>query len=123
MSEVWLIESGQYSNYGVLAVAASEEDAIEICRRANGALNIYEELSYSPRSVVTPGDVVLTYTAWVNPAGNVTESEAEIGFESEVEGIVFDAGPTVAARASSPERAKKIAQDRAAQRKAEALGL
>jgi hypothetical protein len=128
VSEVWLIESGEYSNYRVHAVALSEEDAIEICRRANVPLNDYNQWEYSARSIVQPADVVLTYTAWARSPWDWEEDEglqvdADVGFEVQVEGVIFDTNSTVAARADSPERARKIAQDRAAQREAEALGL
>jgi hypothetical protein len=126
MSEpIWLITSGDYSDYTVHAVVRTEADASEVCRRANalhlGASSEMWEVSESV--LVEPDDVTLVYTesaamdgsrrAWNKVEVTVTQKDERVQD--------WPWGST--GRATSRERALKIAQDRAAKRRAEALGL
>lgn len=138
---VWLIEQGDYSAYIVVAVCASEAEAGRVCERLNTAENEYNQFTYSERNIVVADDVVLLWIDQANTAYDSTQRGyldalveprdpvPEIGFRHDVgimyECLIREGGPPafVRARALTADEARKIAQDRWYQLRAEAEGI
>jgi hypothetical protein len=59
VNEAWIIESGEYSSYHVLALCVSEEEAERVCAKIN-ATNPNDECFYSKGHFVTADDVVMS---------------------------------------------------------------
>lgn len=59
MTEAWIIESGEYSSYRVLALCVSEAEAEKVCAKIN-AINPNDGCFYSKRHFVTDDDVVMS---------------------------------------------------------------
>ena len=147
--KVWLIESGSYSDYGVFAVCATEEEAQRVVAKLNAAAgNDWEDWYYSSRHVVTADDLIAGWMAdsgfpWTKeeghdfdaPPGTLARRVYGSGLMLRQEEAEFAANPhawkdadgrTYGVRvngASSPEKAEKIARDALMKARAEELGL
>jgi len=122
--EMWVIESGDYSYYQVRAICATEEEARAACERANRMLEGSHEDRWecSPRPIIEAEDVSLLHWAQARADGTHISGYTRVGFRQDEGVVAWDSsGAWVTTEASTPERAAKIAQDRQAQLKAEAM--
>lgn len=116
--QVWLIESGSYSDYGVIAVCPDEDTARSICATLNGhGRTSYDPWEYSPRPLLTkPPQHV---TCWVAHDDGRIIPTTYLDFQAPEDGAQ-------AHRATwhrSEDAARKALQDRAARQSAINAGL
>ena len=124
--EVWIIESGEYSDYGVSAVCATEAEAKAVCDRWNLLDNrpesAYDRFTYSRRPIITADDVQLMNRYTIHDDGTVNPNIRTVVtiYANQVDYAYVSA---IGVYADSPERARKIAQDYRARQAAEAAGI
>jgi len=107
---VWLIESGDYSDYWVHGVALTEAEAVAVCEKANRYNDRFDHWTHSKRAVVTADDLVL--------ARHCYDTDM-----SELEFVVPGGDLSYMVAITDPEVLAKIEHDNDARRKAEQEGL
>lgn len=134
MDRAWIVTSGDYSDYTVVCVAPSEEEAEAICTKHNQLdprRGGYRDWCWSEVPLATAADVRMVPTfvyRWTQQLGGGWGPPVQ-GPEIEYEAGISDGEPGwnyiwgFRLTGHSPEHAAKIAQDREAQRRAEEAGL
>lgn len=148
MNEAWIIESGEYSSYRVLALCASEEEAERVCAKIN-VTNPNDKCFYSKRHFVTADDVVMSVGVTVGypwrkdtrrhdfdaPVGVSSGGGIQVAFKQELPtepNIWFktrdDTGRLIGAHTVrvwdvDADKAERIARDALAKARAEELDL
>lgn len=135
--KVYVIASGEYSDYCINAVSLNKETAERICATLNANLEYYGEISrieeYDTDDIVCDSaeDVVLCYTAefsyktleclyWSEPFYSFARNEIKRGLlDHRYEILIAATFP----KDMPQEKARKIMKDRVAKWKAEREGL
>lgn len=135
--KVYVITSGEYSDYGIRAVALSREKAELICAMLNSTERYYgdvatiEEYDTDGIQCDVNEDVGLCYEAWFNykTLKNIYWGEPFYSFaRNEIKRGISGHGYEIQIAATFPkdmpkEKARKIMKDRVAKWKAEREGL
>ena len=135
--KVYVITSGEYSDYGIQAVALNRGKAEQICAMLNSLrgyycdISIIEEYDTDEMQCETDEDVGLCYKAefnyktleniyWYEPFYSFTRNEIKRGFLNKKNSIFMSA---TFPKDMPQEKVRKIMIDRVAKWKAEQVGL
>ena len=123
MDKVYILTNGYYSSYRIRLVFATREaaeEALVIFDRERGKWS--DEGEIEEWDVYPTAQRTLEYTCWVPLSGKPLIERHEPVWGPVTE-RTYEQSHGVGGVAMTPERARKIAQDRAAQIKAEKAGI